>query len=834
VDTNETMQMGADSGFQDGMSIKELLHILKVRLPWIIIIFLLVMGAAIAYLFYVTPLYESSVTILVEPVQKSSDMESLLMGQSTTKIATEVELVLSRRNISDALESLDLDSYISEDQQSYRDPKVLGDVKARTTVTTVKDTNIVKITVTDQNPIFARDFANALAESHGKLLGTIARNSKTVQKDFIASQIPINEEKLQAAADALGIFRQESRIIQLSDKSTLLSEKIAYFQLRKEPLALQLNESVFGFSQYAAVLGEAGITYPTYEELATDVDITSLLESLKDNKRELVLYEAIQDGDTTENPRLFVLQNAISKTSKALLDRITLLMAPQGLSDDAYITLCASEMAKAAHQWILTESEIEILDSIESSYTLELSELPALERKLVDLERDVSVYEALRLRLMELLEEVKIAEAAVTGSVTMVDAAKASLIPVSPNKMLILAVALLLGVAFGVLVALGIEMIDITIKDEGVIKKLTGPALPILGWVPLMNFDQSLEIPSLVVKNDPLSFEAERYKLIANNISYGTLRKVKRVFSITSPGMAEGKTSAVCNIALSLTQNGLKVLIVDGDLRLPQLERFFNLRKSHHGLVDVVSNGLSAQEVIVQPLAEFPSLHLMPPGILPPLPSAVFTSPEYADMLEHLLDIYDFILIDTPPLVFASELMAIARHVDGLVINIRAGVTTKGALRELLDNLELLGVNILGIIFNSVIETKAGGHYTNGRYYTYQGASYTKRYYEGYAKRSQGDSDGKRETKKSQHSRVSRRSYRSNFIKDLKRREKGRGLGTNRPIHPFIDRPDPFFDLSVEASQSAASQAQANAPDIENARDFLEAVELDPRAGGRT
>ena len=639
MDNMNIAQQISEEDMQEGMSIKELLHILKVRVLWIILTFVLVVAAAIGYLQYVTPMYESEVTMLVESLQNSSSFESLLLGQTTSKISTEVELALSRTNIEAALDRLDVSQYTDVEGKPYTRRSVSG-IGKRTTVTTVKDTNIVRITVTDQNALFARDFANALVESYNELLGTISKTSKTIQKEFIQSQLPINEQQLQAAADALGRFREESNYIQLSDKSKLLSEKIAYFQLRREPLGLQLREAELLIDSYRETLASYVIVVPTYDELIQDVDIDALLDTFMENSRELVLYEAIQEGIPQNSDRLFILRSAINQNSKKLLDRITLLVAPRGLSTDGFAMVAAQELAKAYHQKVITAAQISILSSIEETYTAELSQLPTLERELLDLQRDVEVYETLRIRLMELLEEVKIAEASVAGNVTSIDPAEMKVnlegqpIPVSPNKMLIMAVAVLLGVALGVLLALMIEMLDVTIKDEAILRKLSGVNKPMLGWIPLMMFDRSVDIPSLVVYNDPLSFEAERYKLIANNISFGTLRSHQRIFSITSPGMGEGKSSVAANIATSMAMNGLKVLLIDGDLRLPQVETFFNIKKSSKGLVDVVTTGISVEEVIVQPLGDVPTLHILPPGFTPPLPSAIFNSVEYVELLD--------------------------------------------------------------------------------------------------------------------------------------------------------------------------------------------------------
>ena len=825
MDNMNVSQQIPEDEMQEGMSIKELFHILKVRLHWIILTFLIVMAAAVIYLEQVTPLYESEVTILVESLQNSSSFESLMLGQTTSKISTEVELALSRTTMEKALEKLSLSDYQDVDGRSYTIPSVRGSMGAKTSVTTVKDTNIVRITVTDQNPYFARDFANALVKSYNELLGSISRTSKTVQKEFIQSQLPINEQQLRDAADALREFREESNYIQLSDKSKLLSQKIAYFQLRREPLDLQRREADVLIDTYSRTLSAAGITVPTYETVLADGDVTSLLGSYKERSRELVMYEAIQEVVSEDSDRVFVLQSALMRQTKSLLDRITVLVAPRNLSDDSYVNLSAQELAKAYQQKAVTEAQISVLVSIEGTYSSELAQLPNLERTLLDLQRDVQVYETLRIRLMELLEEVKIAEASIEGNVTAIDPAvvrsnaSGEPIPVSPNRMLILAVALLLGIALGVLLALLLEMLDVTIKDEAVLKKIAGMNRPILGWLPLMNFDKSLDIPSLVVYNDPLSFEAERYKLIANNISFGTLRRHQRIFSITSPGMGEGKSSGSANIAASLAMNGLKVLFIDGDLRLPQLEAYFNLKPSQKGLVDVVVSGLSVEEVIVQPLADVPTLHILPPGVSPPLPSAIFNSNEYTEMLDTLLGMYDYIIIDTPPLIFASELMSIAKHVDGIVINIRAGISTKGALRELLDNLDLAGVNVLGVIFNGVIESKMGGYYSGGRYYNYRSSRYAKRYYS-----SRYNTNNK---KKGRMGKV-RGNYRKNYLRDLKLREKSRNRGTLTPSYPFMEKRSPFEQEMVRETKKNTSHEPTFSADP------LESIEMDPRAQGRS
>lgn len=709
---------------EEGISISDLLHIFRQRIGWFVIGFVLVLALAIGYLYFAVPLYESQVSVLVDPIQKSSSIENLLgSSANTTKIATEVELITSRKNIEYALSTLNLASYTDADGNAYADSAILGSVRERIVVSTVKDTNIVRITVTDANRLFAKDFANALASSYDDLLTGIARNSKTAQREFIESQIPINNASLQHASDALGDFRENSDIIQLTDKSSLLVEQISYYALRLEPLMLQLDESLVFINSYNEGLKQAGIAgILSLDDIRRDPVVAGKLKELTAWKTELTMYESLVSPAPNQNTsaslssgssRTYILSSAISQTTKDLLDRVTALT--RSYAKDTNI--------QAIVQALTTEVGIEVLQSRGEVFVDELSKLPILERQLSELMRDVQIYEAIGLKLRDMLEEVKLVEAAVTGNVTVVDPAILPRSPVSPNKMLILAVALLLGFAIGFLLALGVEAIDFSLRTEAQVKKITGNDIPMLGWIPLMKISPKEKYPTLVVYNDPLSFESERFKLVANML-YSN--EEKKVFSITSCSMAEGKSTIIGNVALAFAQMGSKVLIIDGDLRLPSMERFFRIKHREVGLVDYVGGRATLEECILQPLEDVHNLHLLPPGVPPLVPAAIFSNPTFINMIGFLKTIYDFIIIDAPPLDSASELIAISKQVDGLIVTVRAGVTSKGALSDLVTGLETGKVPITGVVFNGVIPGSTGSYgYGYGKRYGTYASRYT-------------------------------------------------------------------------------------------------------------
>lgn len=790
-----------DNG-EEGISIAELLHIFRKRFRWFVIGLIVVMGLAVGYLQIAVPQYESQVSVLVEPIQRSSSFESLLdVSASTTKIATEVELITSRKNIEYALSTLDLASYHNADGVDYRSKEALGNVKERIVVSTVKDTNIVRIAVTDASPAFARDFSNALAASYDSLLTGIAKNSKTAQREFIESQIPINDAELSNASDSLGDFRENSDIIQLTDKSSLLVEQISYYTLRLEPLKLQLKESQVFIESYTNSLKAAGIAgVLALDQIKNDSVVMAKLADLGAWKTELTMYESLSNpaGNTAtvapstvldSSSRTYVISSAISQVTKELLNRISTLTRSYG--NEAY--------TQAIVQALTTEVGIQVLEMRGEVFVEELSQLPVLERKLSELQRDVQIYEAIGLKLREMLEEVKLTEAAVTGNVTVVDAANLPLNPVSPNKLLILAVAMLLGAAIGLLLTLGVETLDVSIQSEQQIQKIVGKEIPILGWIPMMKVSENDKYPTLSVYNDPLSFESERFKLVANMLYNKT---DKKVFSITSCAMAEGKSTIIGNMALALAQMGSKVLVIDGDLRLPSMERYFRLKHREVGLVDFVTKKARLEDCLIQPFENTPTLHLLPPGNAPLVPAAIFSNPRYIQGIAYLENLYDFIIIDAPPLESASELLSISKHVDGLIITVRAGITSKGSLFDLVSNLKTANAPLIGFVFNGVLPGSSSSYrYGYGKGYGYGYGHYAYRY--GYAQ-------GQGNARKNSRGHMRKRStswYRRRYKLDLKNRGK---ITTEQfdPVLAFGEHAE-FRTLEAWAQAHASTHSSA-------------------------
>ena len=243
--------------------------------------------------------------------------------------------------------------------------------------------------------------------------------------------------------------------------------------------------------------------------------------------------------------------------------------------------------------------------------------------------------------------------------------------------------------------------------------------------------------------------------------------------------MSEGKTTLICNVATAFALIGKKTLIVDADFRRPAVEAFFNLKKSELGLVDSVVNDEPLENCIIQPIDKIPTLHILPPGMGTRNPNAFFTSNKTVELFERLKTMYDYIILDVPPLSYGSEFSHIASHLDGFILIIRAGVTQKGSLVSLVKNLEFVKTKLLGFVFYGVIaknQSYYGGYGYNGKYGSY--GSYSTRKYGRYG---YGYGESGKSIYKEGHG-----SYKRIHAKEIARRNsKEDRYGKNDPVLAF-------------------------------------------------
>jgi capsular exopolysaccharide synthesis family protein len=202
---------------------------------------------------------------------------------------------------------------------------------------------------------------------------------------------------------------------------------------------------------------------------------------------------------------------------------------------------------------------------------------------------------------------------------------------------------------------------------------------------------------ALVAVQDPAGAVAEAYRMLRTNLFYAQVDTPPKVIVLTSAGHDEGKSITVANLGVALAQAAKDTLILDCDLRKPSQHKIFRAPRGTGGLVDVLVGEQDPQEVWQEPV---PRLKLIPAGAQPPNPAEILTSRRLAEFLHQVRQEFDYVLVDTPPVGYASESAALATNGDGVLVVLDSQHTRKGSLRRALHRLESVGANVLGTVMN--------------------------------------------------------------------------------------------------------------------------------------
>jgi capsular exopolysaccharide synthesis family protein len=707
---------------ENEISLGDILRILRKRKWWIIITFLLAVSGVMFYLYTATPIYSSSATLWIEPSSGSStigDIFSLQAASGSTKIATEVEIIKSRRNLEKLIRRLDLvETY--QQRYDYETPltieRLVNSLNSSISVSTVKDTNIVRITAEHDDYFLARDIVNTLAEVFNELLKDLAQTEFSVRREFIGSQIEPTLREVETAEDELRHFKETNGVYLLDEEARNLLEIVSRYEMQIDPYLLQRDEAIQKQGVYAQMIRDEGGVIHGYEPLLSDPEIIEKTASLTDTMLELVGYSSQADALTssTRVQELTSRSTRLESEIRARVQEMVLTTAAEARQLTPYLRSLYSQLSGAYVLHLLADVNISYLQRLKDSYEKKLNDLPRLEQEFIQLERELRVKENLYLLLLQNFEEARLVEEAVLGTSRIIDEAVADNRPIKPNKRMLLAVGALLGMFLGALIAFLIEAIDDSIKDEDTVKRCVGEHVPIVGRIPHQQRNPKDAFRELFVYNDPISPDAEAYKHISTNLLYSSIKKPQIVcFSSSEPGA--GKTSSSANTAVAMAQNGLKTLLLDVDLRKPRLEEAFDLDRSTDGLVNHMLMDRDLADLVIQPLDDLPLLHLLPVGPVPPNPTSLITSDKFKSVLSILREYYDQIIIDLPPLMAASDALIISRFSDGLVIVIRSGSTSRRALKFTVESIQNTGVTILGVVENDLTKE----HTTGYSYYNY-------------------------------------------------------------------------------------------------------------------
>ena len=302
---------------------------------------------------------------------------------------------------------------------------------------------------------------------------------------------------------------------------------------------------------------------------------------------------------------------------------------------------------------------------------------------------------------------------------TVKDAIAASS-PSSPKKTINLALGLLLGFGIGIGLASLRKLLDNTVKNEDDLQGT--PLLAAIG------FDEIADEKPLVTQIGRYAARTEAFRTLRTNIQFISPDSHPQVIAISSALPNEGKTTSAINLALSLTQAGAKVLLIEADLRRPKIPIYLEMSSFSQGLSNLISGPKKLTAASVNKVLhnyEKTGLKVLLSGEVPPNPSELLSSKRFEELIEILRKQYDYVLIDCPPLLPVSDTAIISTKTDGCILVVHAGSTKKPHFVGSRDAISAVGSVILGVIINKIpmnsLEYEYGYRYGYPRYY---GANY--------------------------------------------------------------------------------------------------------------
>jgi capsular exopolysaccharide synthesis family protein len=355
------------------------------------------------------------------------------------------------------------------------------------------------------------------------------------------------------------------------------------------------------------------------------------------------------------------------------------------------------------------------------------------------LKKDAEQADRLHSNLSRVIQQLEVQIRSNTGreAITIERSPKREVRPAKPRRALILGVAGFVGLALGVGLAFLLDGLDTSLKTKEDVARYLG--LSVLGYVPeleeVSGSKRKHNRNAIAVARHPRSPVAEAFRSIRTALSFSVAAQNVRFLMVTSASPAEGKTLVSTNVAAALAQTGKRVLLVDADMRKPALHKNFEL-DNQRGLTSLlVEEDTAVVDVARQ--TEVENLSFISCGAIPPNPAELIGCERMRAVLQEMIDGYEYVVIDTPPVINVTDAAILAHTAHGVILVVRGFRTERDLARRAVEVLSAAGAKMLGVVLNN-IDVPRGAYYYDG-YYSYK---------KGYRYYAYGEEGGRRKRKR--------------------------------------------------------------------------------------
>ena len=590
-------------------------------------------------------------------------------------------------------------------------------LQKNTSVTNPRNTDVLKITTNAKTAEEAALIVNTLVEVYKETDQQWISGEMTYLESFLEEQLIYKFDELSKIEEQLRMFQEEEKIFALSGNADLILQQLIavesdyyiteaeanIFNKRKEYYLNQLNDDEKQLAK--------SITNTTNAQLFSGRKELAILEAefLTTKSKEGPNHPALKDL----NVKINNLKKSLAEETDKYIDLGIASSDPLQFRQALMDTLIQVGVKESG----LRDKQSELLKVV-SIYNEKLQELPEKALIFARYERDKVILAETYSLMKSKLEEARITKASQLGKVRLVDEASIPRKSASISIFNLIILSLTIGIGFGTLLIIIIEFLDNTIKS---IEELEKRGISILSIVPeLKDVKKSKNKKDIqrkiIMEDDPKSTIAEAYRVLRTSLSLSHNKQDgvgKQTILVSSSSQKEGKSTTVANLAISYALTGKKVLIIDCDLRKPVIHKIFNADKLS-GLTTFIANSNKIENYIQK--TKIQNLDVLTSGSIPPNPSEILGSENMKLLMENLKKKWDYIILDTPPLIAVTDASIITRYVDTFLLVVRAGVAQKRILSRVISMLNQINVKIDGAVFNGVSATNS---YYGDEYYNY-------------------------------------------------------------------------------------------------------------------
>jgi succinoglycan biosynthesis transport protein ExoP len=555
----------------------------------------------------------------------------------------------------------------------------------------VRYSRLVDVKFQSEDATVTAKVANAIADAYIKQTLELRSTTTKEASDFLDQQLAEQRKKLESSEQALQAYRERNDLVSLEERQNIVVQRLEDLnaavtranasRIQKEAAYNQVKvalENPMAVDSIPAILSNAFVQQQKTEVAQLQRQRAQLSEKLGPNHPDMVkMGLAIQNAEARIQAEIAQIVQAMRSEYEAALAEEKTLAATLNLQ----------------------KQEAQNLNRTSIQYSV--------------LQRDSTANRQMFETLMQRTQETGVAEELKTGNIRVVDQAEIPGSPVSPNLLNNLLMGVLLGLTLAIGLAFVLEYADDRIKNPDDLKKHLG--LPFLGMVPAL-FDKSASSP--LISDGISAVFSESFRSIRTNVLFSSTDEGGRFVVTTSSVPGEGKTIVSSNLAVALAQAGHRVLLVDGDMRKPRVHEVFR-RPIAPGLSNLLVGNASASETIYD--SGISGLWLMPAGTLPPNPAELIGSKRFRDFTAFLLQHFDWVIADTPPVMPVTDATIAGNLAHGVLFVVGAEMTSRRIAQRAVEQLELGQAKFLGAVLNRV--DLEHNHYYYARYYrpTYGG-----------------------------------------------------------------------------------------------------------------